>query len=90
MTEVTRDPEMQAASAERLDAGLAALALIAGYYRIAADPAQLRHQLALTGRLAGHEDLVRAANLLGIKSRIIRRVGRQAPRRRSLSGDHAS
>jgi ATP-binding cassette, subfamily B, bacterial HlyB/CyaB len=63
-----------ARSAEPLDAGLAALALIANYYRIAADPAQLRHQLALTGRLAEAEDLVRAANLLRMKSRIIRRV----------------
>jgi ATP-binding cassette, subfamily B, bacterial HlyB/CyaB len=57
-----------------LDAGVAALSLIAGYYRIAADSAQLRHQLALTGRLAGAEDLVRAANLLALKSRIIRGV----------------
>ena len=63
-----------AQSAEPLDAGLTALALIANYYRIAADPAQLRHQLALTGRLAEAEDLVRAANLLRMKSRIIRRV----------------
>ena len=64
----------QAANAEALDAGLAGLALIANYYRIAADPAQLRHQLALTGRVATAEDLVRAANILGMKSRIIRRV----------------
>ena len=64
----------QAANAEALDAGLAGLALIANYYRIAADPAQLRHQLALTGRVAAAEDLVRAANILGMKSRIIRRV----------------
>ena len=64
----------QAASAETLDPGLAGLALIANYYRIAADPAQLRHQLALTGRAATAEDLVRAANLLQMKSRIIRRA----------------
>jgi hypothetical protein len=59
---------------ERLDPGLAALSLVAGYYRIAADPAQMRHQLALTGRLAGAEDLLRAANLLHLKSRVIRGV----------------
>ena len=70
-----------------LDPGLAAISLIAGYYRIAADPAQLRHQLALTGRLAEAEDLVRAANLLELKSRIIRGVDRQTARRHSLSGD---
>jgi subfamily B ATP-binding cassette protein HlyB/CyaB len=58
-------------SAERLDSGLTSLSLIAGYYRIAADPAQLRHQLALTGRLAEKDDLLRAANLLQLKSRVI-------------------
>ena len=57
-----------------LDAGLAGLALVAAYYRIAADPLQLRHQLALTGRTAGCEDLVRGANLLGLKSRMLKEV----------------
>jgi ATP-binding cassette, subfamily B, bacterial HlyB/CyaB len=61
-------------TSQQLDAGLAAVSLIAGYYRIAADPVQLRHQLALTGRLAAAEDLVRAANLLALKSRILRAV----------------
>jgi subfamily B ATP-binding cassette protein HlyB/CyaB len=60
--------------AQPLDHGLAALSLIAGYYRIGADPAQLRHELALTGRSAGPQDLLRAANLLELKSRIIRKV----------------
>jgi subfamily B ATP-binding cassette protein HlyB/CyaB len=52
------------------DSGLAGLSLIAGYYRIAADPVQLSHQLALTGRTADAEDLIRGANLLRLKSRI--------------------
>ncbi|MBV9288758.1 MAG: type I secretion system permease/ATPase [Hyphomicrobiales bacterium] len=65
-------PEFQ--RAQPLDAGIAALSLIAAYYRIAADPAQLRHQLALREGPAKAEDLVRAANLLKLKSRIIRRV----------------
>jgi subfamily B ATP-binding cassette protein HlyB/CyaB len=55
--EERRDSEARA-FAERLGSGLAALSLIAAYFRIAADPAQLRHQLALAGRLAGAEDLV--------------------------------
>ncbi len=67
-------PESGAPAAQPLDGGLAALSLVAGYYRIAADPAQLRHQLALTGRLAEAEDLIRAANLLELKSRIVRGV----------------
>ena len=68
------EPHPQLESAQPLDAGIGALSLIAGYYRIAADPAQLRHQLALTGRLAETEDLLRAANLLQLKSRVIRGV----------------
>jgi subfamily B ATP-binding cassette protein HlyB/CyaB len=74
MIETKRDTEKQAVGAQALDPGLAGLALIANYYRVAADPAQLRHQLALTGRMASAEDLLRAANLLQMKSRIIRRV----------------
>jgi ATP-binding cassette, subfamily B, bacterial HlyB/CyaB len=67
-------PDNQTPRAETLDGGLVGLSLIAGYYHIAADPTQLRHQLALSGRPAMAEDLVRAANLLQLKSRIIRRV----------------
>src|SRR5208337_2293246 len=52
---------------QRVDPGLAAISLIAGYYRVAADDAHLQHQLALTGRLAGAEDLVRASRLLELK-----------------------
>ena len=60
--------------ARAVDSGLMGLALIAGYYRIAADPAQLKHQLALIGRFTDVEDLVRGANLLGLKSRILHRI----------------
>ena len=59
---------------QSVDCELSGLSLIAGYYRIAADPAQLSHQLALTGRMAKAEDLVRAANILQLKSRIVHRV----------------
>ena len=52
------------------DTGLLSLTVVAGYYRISADPALLRHQLALMDRLAGSEDLVRAANRLGMKARL--------------------
>ncbi|TPM25306.1 type I secretion system permease/ATPase [Mesorhizobium sp. B2-3-5] len=61
-------------AAQALDSGLAALALVAGYYRIAADIQQLRHQLALTGRFAAAEDIVRGANRLELRSRILRGV----------------
>jgi subfamily B ATP-binding cassette protein HlyB/CyaB len=41
--------------------------MIAGYYRIAADPSQLSRQLALTGGVAGAEDVVRGVNLLQVE-----------------------
>ncbi len=72
--EAAKEPDALAPRAQAIDGGLAALSLIAGYFRIAADPLQLRHQLALTGRLAGADDLVRAANLLELKSRVIGNV----------------
>ena len=50
------------------DSGLAGLAMVAGYYRIAADPAQLRHELALGAHAAAPEDLVRAAKRLNLKA----------------------
>ena len=54
-----------------LDAGLRALCGIAAYYRVGADPAQLRRELALGDRSADELDLARAAKLLGLKSRIV-------------------
>jgi ATP-binding cassette, subfamily B, bacterial HlyB/CyaB len=69
-----RPAEAAAPAAEAVDPGLAGLALIAAYYRIPADPLQLRHQLALVGASASAEDIVRGANILGLKSRILKRV----------------
>jgi len=75
MTDVLTKPETSVQPpAQMMDSGLAGLTLVAGYYRIAADPAQLRHQLALNGRMANAEDVVRGANLLALKSRILTRV----------------
>ena len=75
MTDVISKSELPSQRLGQLsDSGLAGLALVAGYYRIAADPMQLSHQLALTGRFAGAEDIVRGANILQLKSRIIRGV----------------
>ena len=66
------------APAERLDSGLRALCGIAAFFRIAADPKHLEKQLALSGRPAGENDLVRAAAMIGLKARII---GRLTPKR---------
>ena len=51
--------------------GLMALCGIAAYYRIAADPVWLAKELALQGVDANERDLVRAAQMVGLKARII-------------------
>jgi subfamily B ATP-binding cassette protein HlyB/CyaB len=53
------------------DSGLQALCGIAAYFRIVATPVQLRRELALPDRPVAPEDLVRAAQLLGLKARIV-------------------
>jgi len=62
----------------RPDAGLLSLASIAGHYRIAADPAQLAHDLGLGVRDAAGEDIVRAATRIGLKARLLQK---QLPKR---------
>jgi subfamily B ATP-binding cassette protein HlyB/CyaB len=54
------------------DSGLLSLAMIAAHYRIACDPGQMAHDLALGGRAAAAEDIVRAARRVGLKSRLRR------------------
>jgi subfamily B ATP-binding cassette protein HlyB/CyaB len=58
-------------SAERLESGLMALTLVASYFRIAANPSQLAHDLALGHRAADNGDIVRAASRLGLKVRLL-------------------
>lgn len=54
------------------DSGLPALCGIAAYFRIIADPAQIRRELALHDHgLVTPEDVVRAAMLIGLKARIV-------------------
>jgi ATP-binding cassette, subfamily B, bacterial HlyB/CyaB len=60
------------APAAPVDTGLHALTLVAGYYRIALEPNQLAHELALSGRAADGEDVVRAATRVGLKARLIK------------------
>ena len=49
-----------------------ALTGIAAFYRISADVAGLRHELALGPDPASEDDIVRAASLVGLKARVIR------------------
>ncbi|OWV90398.1 type I secretion system permease/ATPase [Rhizobium sp. R693] len=57
------------------DSGLAALAAIAGYFRIAARPETLVRELALD-RPSQADDILRAAKISGLKARIVRSVGK--------------
>jgi subfamily B ATP-binding cassette protein HlyB/CyaB len=59
------------------DSGLAALCGVSAYYRIAANPSELRRRLALGEQAADFPDLVRAAQTLGLRARWVRRLGRQ-------------
>ena len=54
-----------------LDAGLRALCGIAAYYRIGADPTQLQRELALGNREADEFDLIRAAQRIGMRARLV-------------------
>jgi subfamily B ATP-binding cassette protein HlyB/CyaB len=62
------------AEATPLDPGLRALCGIAAYYRIAADPVQLARELALGERRTDEADLIRAARIVGLKARLVRKV----------------
>ena len=53
----------------REDPGLRALCGIAAYFRIAADPAHLQRELAIIGRDAATDDLMRASRIIGLKAR---------------------
>ena len=63
--------EAQDHSGGEPDFGLFAIAVVAGHYRIAADPAQLNHDLGLGGRASTSKDLARAAIRLGLKARVV-------------------
>ena len=56
------------------DSGLLALCGIAGYFRIAVDPVHLKRELALLHKDAEETDIVRAAQSIGLKARIIESV----------------
>jgi ATP-binding cassette, subfamily B, bacterial HlyB/CyaB len=60
-----------------VDSGLSALCGISAYYRIAANPAELKRRLAIGHQPADFPDLVRAAQALGLRARWVRKLGRQ-------------
>lgn len=53
------------------DTGLIAICAVAAYYRIPADPEQLKRELSLQGKEISESDILRAAQLIGLKARVI-------------------
>jgi subfamily B ATP-binding cassette protein HlyB/CyaB len=53
------------------NSGLLALAFVARRYRIGAEPRHLAHELGLGGKTASGEDVVRAAQHIGLKARLL-------------------
>jgi subfamily B ATP-binding cassette protein HlyB/CyaB len=53
------------------DTALIAICAIAAYYRIPADPEQLKRELSLQSREVSENDILRAAQLIGLKARVI-------------------
>ena len=68
-------PVFPNATATEPDTGLQALCAVAAYFRIGADPAHLGRELALQDRVANERDIVRAAQAIGLKARIVERIG---------------
>ena len=71
-------PDPANANEQRADSGLFSLAVIAGHYRIAADPFQIAHDSGLGTHSATGEDIVRAATRIGLKARLLhgQQIGR--------------
>lgn len=65
---------MDGVVAQHSDSGLRALCGIAAFFRIASDPAQLNHDLALKGRAANATDIQRAARIIGLKARLVEKI----------------
>lgn len=51
--------------------GISCLCAISAFYRIASDPEQIRRELSLQGKQISEDDLLRAAQLIGLKARVI-------------------
>jgi subfamily B ATP-binding cassette protein HlyB/CyaB len=72
---VDEESDQKVAAAGANDPGLAAIAAIAGYFRIASRADTLARELALD-RPARPDDILYAAKLIGLKARVVRNVGK--------------
>ncbi len=72
-----QQPAPVSGEAQPVDPGLRALTGIAAYYRIGADAIQIRRELALGDRHADDADLIRAAQIIGLRARLVTGVDAQ-------------
>ena len=59
---------------EAIDTGLRALCGVAAFYRIPVDPASIARDIGIFGRPAEEDDILRAANRMGLKARVVKRI----------------
>jgi subfamily B ATP-binding cassette protein HlyB/CyaB len=64
-------PAPAANTAPKPDSGLSALVLVANFHQVACEMAQLTHELGVGQRATTATDVVRAAKMLGLKSRLL-------------------
>jgi subfamily B ATP-binding cassette protein HlyB/CyaB len=64
--------EINPGNQQKVDKGLKCLATIAAYYQIPCDPMSLIHQLAKQGSAFNDNDIIRAARILQLKSRLVK------------------
>ncbi len=67
-------PGISSVTAEKIDTGLRALCGVSAFFRIAADPTKLHHELALGNTVADEATLMRAAKALGLKARLVSKL----------------
>ena len=65
------------AASAAVDSGLQALCGIAAYYRIAADPVEIRRHLSLGERPVEFADLIRSAHLIGMRARLVSNLAKE-------------
>src|SRR5574337_101722 len=73
-----KGPSQAEAGNEPTDSGLIALTIVAAFHHIPSDVRQINHELGLGQRMASPPDIVRAAKMVGLKSRVL--TGQKAAR----------
>src|SRR5574337_154656 len=73
-----KGPSQAEAENAPTDSGLIALTIVAAFHHIPSDVRQINHELGLGQRMASPPDIVRAAKMVGLKSRVL--TGQKAAR----------